>query len=251
MNTAVYVQSLNQFNLPVDFTCSLSTGGACTGGLVGIGSGGNTPVNLAISVPSGTATGAYTLTVNGVVGSLMHTVQFPFSVADYSGTLSGGSLKLPRGGSGSLRATVAVTDGFAGPVSLSCSGTPEVTCNFSPTTLHPTPGTPATATVTFVAGFNAAMHPPGQRPRMEWTLALLLPAGLLVGCVVQKRRAATLAVFGIAILFATLSCGGGGNSVGGGGGGGGSNTYTVTVSASAVGTNTVRSLGTVTVTVTH
>ena len=44
---------------------------------------------------------------------------FPFSLADYSGSLSGNSLSLTRGASGSPSATVNATDGFAAKVSFS------------------------------------------------------------------------------------------------------------------------------------
>jgi FG-GAP-like repeat len=253
INTAVYVQSLNQFNLDVIFTCTLSAGGTCTGGSAGVPSGGVIPVYFAVFVPLGTAPGSSTLTVTGTVGSLTHTVQFPFSVADYSGSLSGDSLTLQRGGSGSLSATVNVTDGFAGTVSLSCNGSSQITCKFSPKTLQPTPSTSATATVTFVAGYSASVQPPGWYSRINLALALLLPIGLMVGCVRRSQRfAAEGAILAALVLVGCLACGGGNSGGGGGGGGGGgSNTYTITVSASAAGTNSTRTLGTVTVKVTH
>jgi hypothetical protein len=253
VNTAVYVQSLNQFNLEVNFTCGLSAGGTCNGSSVGIPSGGVIPVYLVVSVPSGTAPGNYTLSVTGTVGSLTHTAQYPFSVADYSGSLSDHSLTLTRGGSGSVKATVGVTDGFAGTVSLSCNGSSQITCNFSPATIQPTPSTPATATVTFVAGYNASARPLSWHPQIRLALALLLPVGLVMGYARQYRKFVVGGtVFAVLVLLSFLSCGGGNSGGGGsGGGGGGSNTYTVTVNASASGTNTTRPLGTVTVTVTH
>jgi hypothetical protein len=190
--------------------------------------------------------------VTGTVGSLTHTAQFPFSVADYSGSLSGNSVTISRGGSGSLTATVNVTDGFAGTVSLSCSGSSQINCNFSPATLQPTPSTPATATVTFVGGYNASARPLGWYSRIRLALALLLPIGLVIGYAGQYRKfVAVGAVLAALVLVSSLACGGGNSGVAGGGGGGGSNTYTITVSATAKGTNSARTLGTVTVTVTH
>jgi hypothetical protein len=112
---------------------------------------------------------------------------------------------------------------------------------------------PATAAVTFVGGYNASARPLGWYSRIRLALALLLPIGLVMGYAGQYRKfVAVGAVLAALVLLSSLACGGGNSGVAGGAGGGGSNnTYTITVSATAKGTNSTRTLGTVTVKVTH
>ena len=114
--TLVDLQPIDQFNLSVDVSCSLSIGGSCAGSTA---IPGISPARLNISVPQGTPLGNYTLTVTAIAGTLTHMATFPFSLADYSGSLSGNSLSLTRGASGSPSATVNATDGFAAKVSFS------------------------------------------------------------------------------------------------------------------------------------
>ena len=247
VQSAITLQALNQFNLNVNITCSLSAGGTCTGSTAYGAAIGST---LNIAVPAGTAPGNYTLTVTVTVGSLSHTAQFPFVVADYSGSLSANAITIAGGGTGSVKATVNATDGFAGTVSLSCNSSP-VVCTFSPQSLNPTGGSAATAIVNMTAAYASRASESG---RSGAILALaLLPLGLVAICACRKVQSAIIAALALPILLVfTLACGGSSSGgKGGGGGGGGSNTYSVQVIATVSQANTTRTLGTVQVTVTH
>ncbi len=248
----VTAQSINSFSWPIDVGCTLATG-TCTGGSFSVSPNG-TVIILAVSEPSNASLGSETLTVTGTYGPIAHTISFPFEVADYSGTLSTSTLTMARGGSGALTATVNATTGFAGSVTFACSGTAQLTCSFSPSTVQPTATSPQTTNITVTAS-NIALASPAAAQRGTFLLfALVFPLGLAFGFTSKKQTrvmgvAASLLLFTLAL--ATLSCGGNSGSGGGGGGGGGSNNYTITVNAIAAGTNTARTLGTVNVTVTH
>ena len=250
VNVNPTVTSINLFSSPINVTCSLDVGGTCTGGTVAVSPNGPTPLNLTVSPPAGVSLGTHTLTVTATSGTLTHNLAFPFSIADYSGSLSKSTLTLAQGGSGSLSATVNATAGFAGDVSFACSGATQVTCNFSRSTVQPTASSPQTTNITVTAGNEALKH--------KWAdaigsrllpLVFVLPFGIVFGIARKQRRAARAAVGSLllALFIGLMTCGGGNGSVGGGG----SLTYTVTVNASAAGTNTTRTLGTITVIVTN
>ncbi len=256
VNISVGVQPLNHFNGVVNLTCSTDFSRACSGSSVGVGGNSPLPAGLSVSVPSNATAGVHTLMVSATYGALTHTYSFPFYVADYSGSVSTSSLSLARGGSTAVSATVNVTTGFAGTVSFTCTGTSAVTCDFTPATVQPAPGTPATENIRVTASFAASKIPHGRETRGE-LLALGMPFLIIVGiaCGWGKRTPArrnALFVIAIMVAFASSSCGGGTGSTGGSGGGGsGSNNYTIAVNAVAAGTGTIRTVGTLNVTVTH
>lgn len=240
-------------NVTVNITCSLDSGGTCTGTSANISGNSAWNAPLTVSIPSTTSPGTHTLSVTLTAGSITHTISYPFYVADYSGSLSSATVNLARGASAYLTATMNVTAGFGGTVQFSCANTSQVTCTFLPDTLQPIAGTPATTKITFTAGGSARMRSP--LPFFEdelLTLGTLLPVGLLFlfGPSGLKRAVrVSLAIAVLAAVSTLVSCGSGGGS--GGGGNGGSNTYTVSVNAVAANTSTVRTIGTVTITVTH
>jgi hypothetical protein len=250
-NVGLEVQPINGMDAVVAVTCSLNVGGTCTGGSAVVSGPNSGSVTLVVSPPANAATGAYTLTVNGTVAPLTHTVKFPFYIADYSGSLSTSSVTIARGASGSLNATVSATTGFGGTVSFSCGGTAELTCSFSPSTVQPTGTSPQTTTVTVTAGNSASVLPLKDSSTSRFLLlALIFPFGLVLRIASKGQTRSVRAVAGLfllALIPTMLSCSGGGS----GGGGGGSNTYTITVNATAAGTDTTRTLGTINVTVTH
>ena len=243
-------KSIN-FSSAINVSCTLPTG-TCTGGTFPVSSNGSN-INLTVSEPSNASPGAETLTVTGTYGSINHTISFPFYIADYSGTLSTSTLTIPRGGSRSITATVSATTGFGGNVTFGCSGSSQLSCSFSPSSVQPTGSSPQTTKITVTASNTALLLPISGRDRIM-LIALFLPFGLILvrGSKSQSRRVtAALILLGFGLGLISLSCGGGGNPGGGGGGGGGSNSYTITVSATDTGSNTTRTLGTVNVTVTH
>ena len=249
MSVSVPVQPLGGFNGTVDVTCSLDFGGSCTGGSFDINGTASVPITVSVAVPSSILPGAHTITVTATDAPLTHTAAFPFYVADYSGSLSQSTLTVARGASGSLTATVSATAGFGGTVSFTCTGTTQVTCSFSPSTVQPTATSPQPTTITVTASNSAFMFPLRDKTRSKSPLlALIFPCGIILGVVCKRHiRALRLAVglFLLVMILAAVSCGGGS------GGGGGSNTYAITVTGIATGTNTTRTLGTLNVTITH
>jgi len=247
MNVNLGLLPVGGFSGTVSVTCTVDFGGTCTGGSYSVAGTSATPMNVAVSVPSGLSAGSHTLNVSATSGSLTSTAAFPFYIADYSGTLSQSALSLQQGGSGSLTATVDATAGFAGIVSFTCTGASQISCTFSPSTVQPAVTTPQTSNVTMSSSNASGRAAP---TASSLTLALVIPLGTFLGLASKRRSFAgrlllRLALFTLTFLF--VSCGG--SSGGGGGGGGGSATYSITVNATVAGLNTTRSLGTVNVTV--
>src|SRR5439155_689127 len=90
------------------------------------------------SVPSTTLfrSGAYTLTLTGVNGSLTHTTTVSLVVSarpDFTLSASPASQTVPQGGSTSYSVTISPTGGFTGQVTLSVSGLPSsANASFTP-----------------------------------------------------------------------------------------------------------------------
>lgn len=250
MNVNLGLQGIAGFSGSVAVTCSLDFAGTCGGGTYAVYGSTPTPASLSVSVPGGAAVGTHTLSIVATSGLLSHAVSFPFSIADYSGSISGSSLTIPAGGSGSLNATINATAGFAGTVSFACTGAAQISCVFSPPAVQPTGGSSQSTSITLqasslVSGVNVRIFDSA-------ILGSILAVGLLFGLSSKEVFHRRNAVSGMALLILlawTLSCGSAGGS--GGGGGGGSTQYSVTIIAAANGTDTTRTIGTISVTVTH
>jgi FG-GAP-like repeat len=243
-------QSVNSFSSIINVGCTLSAG-SCTGGSFPLGPNG-TAVTLTVSEPSNASLGAQTLSVTATSGTITHTVSFPLYVADYSGTLSASTLAIARGGNGALSATVNASAGFAGSLSFACNGAAQLTCSFSPSTVQPTATSPQTTNITITASNSALLRPDNHNRHRFLLFALICPLGLLFGITKKRpsRACAALCLVLFVLSLNLLSCGGSGYS-GGGGSVGGSNVYTISITATASGTNITRTLGTLSVTVTH
>ena len=63
MSVGVAVQPLGDFNGTVNVTCSLDSGGSCSGGSFAVGGTAPVPITVSVAVPSGTPSGAHSLTV--------------------------------------------------------------------------------------------------------------------------------------------------------------------------------------------
>jgi hypothetical protein len=251
VNVALTASPLNGLVTALTVTCSLNVNAGCSGGSFPIGGNGPNPIDASVTVPTGAVLGIDSLTVVATDTPLSHSISFPFNVADYSGSLSISTLTMGRGATGTLTATVNATAGFVGTVSFACSGTTELTCNFSPATVQPTGSSSATTTVTVTAGNSAMIVPPKVRTRSAfYLLAFVLPLWIVPGMSIRLKQRLLAGLLLPTLVLLSLSCGSGAGSSGGGGGGGSDN-YTVTVVASAQGTNTTRTLGTINVTVTH
>ncbi|HLW85872.1 MAG TPA: fibronectin type III domain-containing protein [Candidatus Sulfotelmatobacter sp.] len=115
---AISVAALNGFTGTVSLTCSLKSGnGSCS---VAPASVNAFPASPSVTVnATNLAAGSYQAVVQGVSGSLMHTLAIPFNVGDYQ--LSGPqTLSLPPGGQGSPTITIAASTYYAGLVNASC-----------------------------------------------------------------------------------------------------------------------------------
>jgi hypothetical protein len=249
-NVGINLQPIGPLNMGGTITCSTDFGGTCTGQAF---PPSNAPqaINLSLTIPADTAVGSHTLTVTAADGSLHQTATFPFAIADYSGSLSTSTLSLKQGSSGTFTATINATAGFTDSVSLACSGSAAIACSFEPSTVSPTASNPATVTVTVSATSLASVHYSIGSKQGLPLLALILPLGLIFRV---RRRLSTrfhsvilIVILSVSVL--SLSCGGNSNT--GGSGGTNSISYQMNLTASAAGTNATRSLGTITVTVTH
>ncbi len=245
-----------------EITCSVDSGGTCTGGYFGISDTPSaTPVTLS-AAPNATV-GSHTLTVvgsfsNGNGPFVSHTYSIPFAVTaegGYTGALSATSVTTTPSSTVDVTLTLAPTGGFAGVVVLSCSVVSQVACTFSPSSsvTLTSPSVPVTIGLTTSASAEV------KRPLREFlvgrlpVLATVLPFALWLGWG-RKRRVPLLlmVVLGLALLSAN-GCGGGGTPVSGGGGGGSQppSAYPITISGTIQGTQTTTNLGTVVVTVDH
>ncbi len=173
------------------------------------------------------------------------------------------------GASGSATIMVAGSNGYSGTVSfaaISCSGLPsESTCSISPSSVALTSSTTsATATLTITTTAASGIGPlvgptfapkSGGRPMLPGPaarLALIILGGLFVAAQAKRRRWNVLAgALAVAILIATVSCGGGG----GGGSTGPTNpgtpigTSTISINGITATGGTLSGTPTVTVTV--
>ncbi|MEV8631725.1 S8 family serine peptidase [Streptosporangium sp. NPDC051023] len=108
------------------------------------GAGGS---RLTVSIPGGTAPGAYPLTISGSDGPLTHSVQVTLVVGagDFALTVSPPVLSAARGGSAVSTVSLPVSGGFAGNVTLKVTGLPMGTM----VSLSPNPaGAPGTSRLT-------------------------------------------------------------------------------------------------------
>ena len=128
----ISVAALNGFTGTVSLTCSLKSGnGGCS---VAPASVSSFPATANVTI-NATALGAgsYQASVQGVSGSLTHTLTIPFNVGDYQ--LSGPqTLSLPPGGQGTPALTFTASTYYTGLVNASCdaSALAGTICTLSP-----------------------------------------------------------------------------------------------------------------------
>jgi hypothetical protein len=157
------------------------------------------------------------------------------------------SITVTHGSSATGTISVVGTNGFAGPVALSCQVTTAIPsandmpgCSLDPAsvTISGTAAQTSTLTVTTTAAPDAA----NEHKRLFWPSAGGTALALVILFGVPKRRRNWLTIAGLLLLVvscAVMGCGGGATSTGGGNGGGGGNsgttpgTYTVTVTGTS------------------
>lgn len=168
--------------------------------------------------------GAHTMTVNyagdavlgPATGTLNLQVQAPLAVTSSAGT---SGLTIKSGDSATTQLTIGGNAGFAGAVSLTCSGLPlYASCNFSPASVTLSGTTPATVTLTLnTAASTTAM---GRREDTERGLVIAACGVPLIGMLMMlplaRRRSAlfcALLCCALALPMAGLiGCGGGSSS---------------------------------------
>jgi len=281
--TATILPSSPSFGNPPTGTVQfLANGAPISGGASQSGTAGNIASNTVASL---TASVTFTPTANTSVtavygGSLLYagstTAQsVPVTVTSFSLSSANFSAANPvtipaPGQPATIPFSLMGQNGFANPVSLSCSvaftgtGTTVLpTCTFvssgasTASILLNTPSSPQTLVVSTTAASSAApMSLPVSREPRGWPLnellaTLILTFALLLSFKSFKARRPAYALVALLLLFAagTFGCGGGGGGAsvsGGGNGGGGENggggspgtlagTYTLTMIASSSG----------------
>jgi hypothetical protein len=242
------IQPINNLIGNVTVTCSFDFGGTCTGGSFPAVPG----ENLVGTIPSGLSSGPHTLTVVGTYGPITHTASYPFAIADFGGSLSTSSVSVAQGGQVPVTLTLKADAPFSGVITLSCSSSSQLFCNFQQSVVQLTGGTPLAVNMTVSASASASTRPQHKVP--VWFALVLVPLGLTFASLHKQggHRGAGI-VLVLACLLCCLSCGGGSGSgsSGGGGTGGGSNHYSLTVTANDSYSKVTRQVGTLSVTVTH
>jgi subtilase family serine protease len=149
------------------------------------------------------------------------------------------------GGSGNLTVTVNGVNGFAGNVTLACSGLPSGdTCTFNPSTPVSLSGTTTSASVTVTVQTASAElmpvhYPWGHGPSLLAISAIMTWLGctglvILLAASGDKRWIKTaFALAAFSAIIAVAGCGGGSSGSEGGGSSGGASTTDVTVTATS------------------
>jgi hypothetical protein len=225
----------------------LASGNTCTAG-ANVGASNGTCMLAVTFTPTSASTETAELTI--VFNSPSSPVVVPLegAVGGYTISANPGTLTFPAGDSGTSMLTVTPgTQGFAGTVTLACTGAPAAaTCTVSPGTLTFTGGTtPATATINVNTTARSMMTPPpssSSRPQPwlpigTFALAALLGIGFLytrqLPGLAQGRytRVSVLALIAMLLLVGGMTaCNSGGS---GSGGGTPAGTYSLTVTATA------------------
>jgi hypothetical protein len=225
----------------------LASGNTCTTGAL-VGASGGTCMIVVNYTPTSANTETAELTI--VFNSPSSPIVVPLmgSVGSFTTSANPGSLTFAAGESGTSVLTVTPgTQGFAGTVTLACTGAPAAaTCTVSPGSLTFTGGTtPETAKIIVNTTARSLMAPPpsnSSRPH-PWLPAgtLALAALLGIGFLCTRRllafghaRYARVSVLALIVLLGLVggmtACNSGG---GGSGGGTPAGTYSLTVTATA------------------
>lgn len=252
-------QTVFYVGVPTTFVSELNSLGSALafstywGGGAG-GYGGSQANAIAVGAPGNIYTsGSTTVPDFPVVNAIQSQLLGPgdafianFKVSpDFTASGSPGSRTVSAGQTASYSLTVAPINGYAGNVSLSCSGAPTGSkCTVSPSslTLDGTHAVPATLTATTTAPSGNALSLGGKgtgltpTTRVDWTaLGGVFAVALCFGTpMAQKSRVRPLGAM-VFLLVASFMVGCGGGSGGGGGGGGGTppGNYTIIVKTSS------------------
>lgn len=224
---------------------------------------GTQVLTLTASASAQVTSSPVTITITGTSGALSATTSVSLSITPQPAFTAGSggttSMSVVPGATTGNTGTISVagTNGFAGPVNLSCKVTTALTtvndmptCALNPVSVTLSGTTAQTSTLTVSTQSATALN---DFKKLFW------PAGgttvaLLFFFAAPRRRRHWLYMAGILLICVSIGavgCGGGGGNGGGGGGNGNpgttAGTYTITVTGSAGSINAT--VGTVTLTV--
>ncbi len=266
-NTTITVTSVGGFSGTVALSASTLPSGV-TGTFAAGSIAGTQVLTLTATASASVTSSPVTVTVTGTSGSVTATTSFSLSITPQPAFTAGSggttTMSLAPGATTGNTGTVSVagTNGFSGTVNLTCAVNTSITgvedkptCSLNPTSVVISGSASQTSTLTV----NTTAASSGQNDIRK----LIWPAhgtalALLVLLWVPRRRCASLAIAGAALLFAFLGlagCGGGGGNGGGGSGGGSGSgnpgttagTYTITVTGTSGSVNAT--VATITLTV--
>jgi hypothetical protein len=192
------------------------------------------------------APGNYNFTVTAAGGGNTRSASAQLKVVDFGATLSASSETIPTGSSAILTINVTGLNGFADPVTLTCTGAPAgVSCTINPNSISGSGAATMTITVNSRPVTAGLLTPGGHTgaPALQLLPAFIYACCLALFLIGRTRKARIAALALTCSLWLTVSCGGGGGSlslpqpV----------TFTLTVQAAA--DQVTKTVGTVTVTV--
>ena len=227
-------------NSPVTLACAgLPPGATCTSNPASVAPPAATTVALA--VPGALPPGTYPFTITGSNGVANHSQPATLVVGKLTATVGPStSATIAVGSSANFTVSLASSNGYSGPVNLSCGGiAPGLTCLFSSAQLNVLSSGPVTTTMTVMVGAKPAFTPFHRSPDIwpdawRWTIAFSALFLLCVTTLIVFRRDGTLsgtlirglAALALIVLLGTglTSCAGvaggtGGKPAGGGTGG--------------------------------
>lgn len=154
ISAAAVMYPQSSFYEPITLSCSnLPSGATCNFFPSAVLSAlYQSPVKLTVATAGATPRGTYTLTISATAPGQPSPKTFTLSLTvgsspDYNMTVTSPPGNVTPGGSTSLQLTLTPAAGYAGPVTLSCSGF-NFTCSFSPSSTVTLGGSPVDITAT-------------------------------------------------------------------------------------------------------
>ena len=215
-------------------------------GTTQIGTGALNGSAVAAFASSALTVGAHSMTAHyqgdaTFAGSISTAVtQTVTAAADFSLSSNPITASVVAGTTASYTISVTPINGFSQPVALTCAGAPAAgTCSLFPTTVVPSGGTAANATMNVTTTARSLLPgvrrflPPGGRRIMilpVWLLLVLAVVSVALLLAASNRLAKAGLSLALLIFLASMGCGGGNTTTGGGKGGtpAGSSTLTIT-----------------------
>jgi len=139
-------------------------------------------------------------------GSSSSAINIPDSDADFSLLLTTPNVAIQSGGSGSASLQIGSTNGYAGPVALSCTAPSGLTCSISSSSITLAAGASSSATVTLTSVATSASN------HLGWGAggSGVVLAGLFLLLLPRRRRLPALfcCLLSLGVLAGASGCGG-------------------------------------------